>query len=179
MAALGLDINLLPKAKWEKGVFGKLLFWALHVGRYVVVFTELIVIGAFLFRFGLDKRLTDLNFGINQKKSAVEAYGDLESRWRRLQTQLKTVTTVQAESVNTGQVLDAVSQITPLDTSYNTININPEMVVLEGQTLSNVGLATLLAQAQNQPMFKEVTLETVSSAVDQSGLIAFRLTLSL
>ena len=76
-------------------------------------------------------------------------------------------------------MLDAVSQITPLDTSYTTINLNSEIVILEGQTLSNVGLATLLAQAQNQPIFKEVTLETVSSAVDQSGLIAFRLTLSL
>lgn len=179
MTALGLNINLLPKSKWEKGIVGRLLFWALHVGRYVVVFTELVVIGAFLFRFGLDKKLTDLNFDINQKKSAVMAYGDLEGKWRRLQSQLQTITKVSADSVKAGQILNAVSQITPLDTNYSTINLNDKAVVLEGQTLSNVGLATLLASAQNQPLFKEVTLETVSSAADNSGIITFRLTLNL
>ena len=179
MTALGLDINLLPKSKWEKGFVGKLLFWALNVGRYVVVFTELIVIGAFLFRFGLDKRLTDLNFEINQKKNAVMTYGDLEAKWRRLQSQLGVVAKFQTEAVDANQVLNAISQITPLDTSYTTITLNAKKVVLEGQTLSNVGLATLLTKAQSQPLFKEVTLETVSSSVDQSGVITFRLTLTL
>ena len=179
MTALGLDINLLPKSKWEKGFIGKLLFWALNVGRYVVVFTELIVIGAFLFRFGLDKRLTDLNFAINQKKNAIMTYGDLEVKWRRLQGQLEAVAKFQAEAVDANQVLNAISQITPFDTNYTTINLYAKNVVLEGQTLSNVGLATLLTKAQNQPLFKEVTLETVSSSVDQSGVIAFRLTLTL
>src|SRR3989338_10839616 len=149
MAALSFEINLLPKSKWEKGFVGKLLFWALNVGRYVVVFTKLIVIGAFLFRFGLDKRLTDLNFEINQKKNAVMTYGDLESKWRRLQDQLEAVAKVQVEAVNANEVLNAISQITPLDTSYTTITLNAKNVVLEGQTLSNVGLAPLLNKAQS------------------------------
>ena len=47
MTAQEKQINLLPKDKWEVGVIGKLLKWALNIGRYIVVFTELIVISAF------------------------------------------------------------------------------------------------------------------------------------
>ena len=79
------EINLLPKERWETGVLGKLLKWALNIGRYVVVFTELVVIGAFLYRFGLDRQLTDLKEEIGQKQALVESFGDFEAKFRDLQ----------------------------------------------------------------------------------------------
>jgi hypothetical protein len=178
MTAQDKEINLLPKNKWEKGVIGRLFFWALNIGRYVVVFTELIVISAFLFRFGLDKQLTDVNFDIEQKKTVVMSYGDLEAKWRHLQEQLKQVATAKAAGTDAADILNSISQMTPLDTNYTTINITKEVVILEGQTLSDIGLATLLAKAQIDSRYQDVTLETVSSATDQSGIITFRLVLA-
>ncbi len=179
MTAQAKEINLLPKDKWETGVVGKLLHWALNIGRYVVVFTELIVISAFLFRFGLDRRLTDLNEEMKQKQAVIKSYGDLEDKFRQLQLQLESVKNVEDETAKTDVILSNISQITPLDTSYSSININKEKVTLEGQTFSDVGLATLLAKAQTNEMFMEVVLENVSSATDKSQAIDFRMTLSL
>lgn len=179
MTAQEKEINLLPKEKWETGVIGKLLKWALQVGRYVVVFTELIVIGAFLYRFGLDRQLTDLHEGIKQKTSVLTSYGDLEQKFKRVQTQLQTIRTTENSGLDTENILTAISQITPLDTVYKSIEMKGDSVHLEGESLSEMGLATLLVKAQGQSLFSEVALENVSSASEKGQLIEFRLVLSL
>jgi hypothetical protein len=61
------EINLLPKEEFEKKPLGKFLVWALSIGRYIVIFTELIVILAFLSRFKLDRDLADLNQSVREK----------------------------------------------------------------------------------------------------------------
>jgi len=179
MTAQKDSINLLPKETWEVGVVGKLLKWALQVGRYVVVFTELVVILSFLYRFSLDRKLTDLNEERKQKQTVVESYQDLETNFRQLQLQLKTVKEVEENNLKVGEILTSISLMTPIDTSYKTITINEESVALEGQTLSEVGLATILAKAQNDQRFTEVILENVSSTSNQSQIIEFRMNLSL
>jgi len=179
MPANKKDINLLPKDKWEEGVVGKLLHWALNIGRYVVVFTELIVISAFLFRFGLDRKLTDLNEEMKQKQGVVQSYGDLEEKFKRLQLQLKIVKETKDNTIDVGLILTNISKITPLDTIYSTIDISEEKISLEGQTFSEVGLATLLAKAQTSEIFTGVVLENVSSATDKSQAIDFRMILNL
>jgi len=179
MPANKKDINLLPKDKWEEGVVGKLLHWALNIGRYVVVFTELIVISAFLFRFGLDRKLTDLNEEMKQKQSMVQSYVDLEEKFKRLQLQLKIVKETKDNTIDVGLILTNISKITPLDTIYSTIDISEKKISLEGQTFSEVGLATLLAKAQTSEIFTGVVLENVSSATDKSQAIDFRMILNL
>jgi Tfp pilus assembly protein PilN len=181
MAAQGKkkEINLLPKEKWEVGTVGKLLRWALNVGRYVVVFTELIVISAFLFRFGLDAKLTDLNEELKQKQTVINSYGDLEDKFRRVQRQLQNTKEVEEKSLQIDQILNNISQITPMDTVYSSINIKDGEVSLEGQTFSEVGLATLLAKAQTSELFSGVMLDSVSSATEKSQAIDFRMILSL
>jgi hypothetical protein len=179
MAARKKEINLLPKEKWETGLIGKLLKWALNVGRYVVVFTELVVIAAFLYRFGLDRQLTDLGEEINQKQAIISSYGDFETKFRRLQLQLKTIKSSEASGIKAGEILDAISQITPTEAVYSAISITPEKVALKGQLASEIGLATLLAKAQENPWFSGVVLESVSSATEETPMIDFRLQLSL
>ncbi|MBU1085328.1 MAG: PilN domain-containing protein [Candidatus Beckwithbacteria bacterium] len=179
MTAPQKQINLLPKDKWETGVIGKLLKWALNVGRYVVVFTELIVISAFLFRFSLDRKLTDLKEEMQARQSVVESYGDFENNFRKIQKQLNSIKEINDSSVNVDAILLNISQITPIDTVYKSINIINGKVSLEGETLSEVGLATLLAKAQENDNFNEVILESVASATEKSQVIEFRMTLIL
>lgn len=173
------EINLLPKEAWETGVLGKLLHWALSVGRYVVVFTELIVISAFLFRFGLDRKLNDLNEEMTQKKSVISSFGNLEEEFRLVQKKLKATKTIKDEGLNVEEILEAISQMTPLDTSYSSISIRKDGVNLEGQTLSDVGLATLIATSQNDEIFSNVILENVASAKEKSQAINFRMILEM
>lgn len=179
MAAQNKEINLLPKEKWETGSTGKLLKWALSIGRYIVVFTELIVISAFLYRFGLDRKLMDINEQIEAKKKTIVSYGDLETNFRSLQAKLIGISQAEKNSLDISAILTGLSEITPLDTTYNSIDVAGQKVSLEGQTLSETGLATLLTKAQESQIFSGVSLDNVSSANEKSQTINFRMELSL
>ena len=174
MPARAAELNLLPKEIWEKGFLGQLLTWVLSVGRYVVVFTELIVISAFLYRFGLDRTLTDLRSSIKNKQAIITGFGDLESSFRLIQTKLNTIKSVSRHP-RVADTLTLLGQMLPVDASLTNITINQEQVVLEGRVASQVGLATLLNQAQLKDEFADVVLENVQSAADKSAGIEFRL----
>lgn len=174
MPARAAELNLLPKEVWEKGFLGQLLTWVLSVGRYVVVFTELIVISAFLYRFGLDRTLTDLRGSIKNKQAIITGFGDLEKSFRLVQTKLNTVKTVSSQP-RVANTLSLLSQMVPVDAVLTNITVNQEQVVLEGRVASQVGLATLLNQAQLKSEFSDVVLENVKSATDKTAGIEFRL----
>ena len=59
-------INLLPQEEFAASTLGRILAWILSTFRILVIMTELIVILAFLSRFWLDARTTDLNEEIKQ-----------------------------------------------------------------------------------------------------------------
>lgn len=177
MSARAVELNLLPKEPWEKGVVGQLLHWTLSVGRYVVVFTELVVISAFLYRFGLDRALTDLRHSLKNKQAVITGFGDLEDNFRLAQTKLKTIKTA-ANEPRVPATLNLLSQITPVDARLTNIAINQKQVVIEGSVASQAGLATLLNQAQAKTEFTDVVLENVKSPAGGGSSIEFRLVLT-
>jgi hypothetical protein len=177
MSAPRQEINLLPKEPWEKGFLGQLFKWVVSVGRYVVVFTELIVIGAFLYRFGLDLQLTNLRGSIKEQQAIINTFGDLEAKFRNTQSKLEMVKKI-SEEAQALKILEGLSRITPTDTVYSSITIDEESVSLEGKVLSQVGLASLLEQAQAQEQFSDVILENIQSATDKTPAIEFRMVLT-
>ena len=173
------EINLLPKNPWETGLVGKLIKWVLTVGRYIVVFVELIVILAFLYRFSLDRKLTDLNEEIKQKQAVISSFGDFETNFLRVQQQLGGIKKVEAESLKVTEILDELSQITPMDAAYDSITINSKEVGLQGTVLSNIGLSTLLSKAQQSQLFSGVGLDSVDSTRTNTMGVIFKMTLEI
>src|SRR5690554_2981690 len=92
-----ITINLLPKDPFFETVVGKTLKWALSAGRYIVIFTELIVILSFLARFTLDRQLTDVNSDIANNETIVASYGELEENFRRAQERTTQIKQINAE----------------------------------------------------------------------------------
>ncbi|HCS79450.1 TPA: hypothetical protein DIV55_06990, partial [Patescibacteria group bacterium] len=64
-------INLLTRKDFDASLVGRILRWSLIYGRYIIVSTEIIVLLAFIYRFSLDRQITDLNEEIEQKSAIV------------------------------------------------------------------------------------------------------------
>ena len=63
-------INLLEKK--ETSLLDKLTFFGLNYLRYIIVITQLVVIGVFFYRFQIDQSIIDLREGVDQKKEIVQ-----------------------------------------------------------------------------------------------------------
>jgi len=178
MSARLKELNLLPKEIWERGFFGQLLRWIISSGRYVVVFTELIVISAFLYRFGLDKTLLEIQKSILNKQQLITSYGDLEPNFLLIQKRLNIIKDTSGHQLIPSS-LDLLSQMVPAESVLSSVSVNNKNIVIEGKVNSQTGLATLLNQAQAKDQFKEVVLENVKSGIGDVSAIEFRLLLTL
>lgn len=63
-------INLLEKK--ETSLLDKLIFFGLNYLRYIIVITQLVVIGVFFYRFQIDQSIINLKEEVDQKKEIVK-----------------------------------------------------------------------------------------------------------
>lgn len=156
-------INLLPQEEFEKSPIGKFFKWALNAGRYIVIFTELIVIISFLSRFKLDSDLTRLNKDISEKQAVIASFGDLEKNVRSLQTKLKIIKSKQEAGIKITQALDECSSITPPDVALSDLSIKESSISLKGIALSHQGLAAFIEGFKQSKLFDEIDLKSILS----------------
>jgi Tfp pilus assembly protein PilN len=166
-----IAINLLTQDEFSQSAFGKVMLWALSIGRYVVVFTELIVILSFLSRFKLDRDLTDLNEAISRQKAIILSYGNLENDFLYAQSQLELVRQAQA-AFTPNQILDMLSQTTPPDVKLNQLQLTNTGIHLSATALSPQGFVRFITNLLQHEYVNHVSLGGVSSK-DQGMTISF------
>jgi Tfp pilus assembly protein PilN len=173
-----ISINLLPKDPFLATPIGKLLQWALSVGRYLVIFTELIVILGFVSRFSLDRKVTDLNGAILQKKIIIESYGDVEQQVRDVQKKIESYQQVEQQQ-NLADAFPALSQITPQDVTLKELNIQPGSILFSGTTQSNTSLNLLINNVQLSSTFHDVVVEKIETGSNKDPGFHFKIRASV
>jgi len=179
MAAQSTSIELLPQEDWEKGSLGKFLKWALTVGRYIIIVTELIVVLAFLFRFKLDRDLTDLNESIAGKQAEVKASTEFENNFRLLQKKLQVIKELRQSQLDTDAIFNELAAILPLDVKVTDLSVAMGTATFKATSLSEAGLSTFIKNIKASPVFSNLVLSQVTSDVEKGVGIQFELSSSL
>ena len=157
-----LAINLLPQDPFYETPVGRVMAWASTVGRYLVIFTELVVIISFASRFKLDRDLTDLNSAVLQKSQIVDSYGELEKDVRV--TQIKTGYVVQQkDGYSSIDVLDTVTRSLPYDVVLTTLQVFSQEIQITGIALTPEALAQMVRNLQTQPTIANLFVDQIKS----------------
>ena len=162
-----IKINLIPKDPFFGSVPGRILKWALSAGRYIVIFTELVVIVSFATRFTLDRQVTDLNESISSKENIINSYGALEKNVRIAQAKIASYTQVKQDNTIVETFAD-ISAITPEGIILDKLVINKDTVIASGNALSQSAFNLLINNLQISPNFQNVSVDTVESNDDDS-----------
>ncbi len=166
------QINLLPQDDFESSTFGRLLKWALSSFRVMVIVTELVVMSAFLSRFWLDARNSDLNESINISKSQVLAFSDVENSFRNYQKKLSILKNLYAEPKTSDFIVELTGLI-PEDVTLTAIQKNDGGLQLKALALSEMAISQFLVNLTNSEKLTDVTLSQVASSVDNSFVTTF------
>ncbi len=167
--AAQIEINLLPKDPFFSTIVGKILKWSLSAGRYIVIFTELVVIMSFIARFTLDRQVTDLNSSINQKKQIILSYGDTEETFRTIQEKITQYKQTEQET-NIVETFESISNVMPEGIVLNELAIRPTNVIIAGQTLSQNSFNLLINNLQLSSKFSNINVSEIESSKDNPGL---------
>lgn len=167
--AAQIEINLVPKDPFFSTVLGKTLKWALSAGRYIVIFTELVVIMSFITRFTLDRKVTDLNSSINQKKNIILSYGNIEENFRTIQEKISQYKQTEQET-NIVDTFANISKVMPEGIVLQELAIRPTSVIISGKTLSQNAFNLLINNLQISSDFLNINVSEIESSTVEPGL---------
>ncbi|NCN50996.1 MAG: hypothetical protein GW925_00915, partial [Candidatus Pacebacteria bacterium] len=138
-----IRINLLPKDPFFATIPGRILKWALSAGRYIVIFTELVVIISFATRFTLDRQVTDLNQSISNKAAIISSYGQLENNFRIAQNKISSYEQLKQSNTIVETFAD-IKEIIPEGILLDDLVISNDTIIASGTTLSQTAFNLLI-----------------------------------
>lgn len=172
------SLNFIPTDPFYESAIGKISMWTLRVGRYIVIFTELVVIMSFASRFKLDRDLSDLNSSIVQKTAVVQSYADTEKRIRSIQKKSEAVAKILKlnDSLDGFNVL--LSKI-PSDVKLVRLGYNPNELQVTGIARSSTSFAIFLQTLQRESKFQDITIDQIKTGDTNNPGITFAIRLGL
>lgn len=162
MPAKNISINLLGAEDISRTPLGRLINWTTSYGRYIMILTEVVVLLAFLARFSLDRKLTDLKEEITQKQYILEANQDFEKEIRTLQSQLKIIKTLIQTQSQPLTTFDLVLSSLPPDVFLNSYDHTQNLINIKAVAGSAEGLSQFLASMQTHKQFADLEISDVN-----------------
>ena len=172
-----LNINLLPQDPFFDSVLGRVLQWSMGAGRYIVIFTEIIVILSFAARFTLDRQVTDLNEQLYSQITQLDGLSQDEASFKLAQAQIAEVKKNQ-EISNIIDVFATLNKVVPADVALNRLSISQETISLESTALTQSSFITFINNLQLSPQFNTIRIGKVESTGSNQPGFTFSLTAS-
>lgn len=163
---LRISLNLLHPKEASTKLPEKFLKWLISYGRFIVIFVEIIVVGAFLARFKLDADLDNLKRQINLDLPYVEGFATDEALIKQVQTKLGIIDKSYLNSDKWQEtVLDLSAQI-PQSITFIALTLDEKdeesvNFKISGTTFSNSDLGIFLNSLRGDNSFREVNLASI------------------
>ena len=162
MPADTIRINLLGQQDLEHTPWGRIVSWATTYGRYIMITTEIVVLLAFISRFSLDRKNTDLTEEVTQKQAILEANASFEQSIRSLQANISTAQKLLAAQSKPVDITTMMETILPADVYLSSFTLNNNKLSLEAIAGTTGGFAQLLANLQATKQFQNISLNGVT-----------------
>lgn len=157
------EINLLPQEEFEASTLGRVLKWLLSTFRYIVIGTEMVVMGAFLSRFWLDARSSELTDAVNQKQAVVASYQVLEKKYRDVQAKLKIFSNYTSSTGATSSIISLIANTIPTDVTLDNISINGAKLDLTAVTQNENSASQFVTNLTSSKLLSNVNLTSVDT----------------
>ncbi|OGM03068.1 hypothetical protein A2115_02330 [Candidatus Woesebacteria bacterium GWA1_41_8] len=172
-------INLIPQKGFETTEGGRILLWLLSSFRIVVIVTEIVVMIAFLVRFGLYSQNTSLTSEVKQKQDYISSEASFEKDFRAIQTKLKIFTTIANTNNFMSNYLANISSHIPNDIVLKSVTYDQKKLSITATSPSEVSIAQFLANLQSVSELNSAAIEEIAPDVANISLLSFVISVPL
>ncbi len=153
------QINLLPKK--ELDFVDKIIYFALHYLRYVLVLTQIVVISVFFYRFKIDQEIIDLKDELQQKQEIVAVSQPLLDDAKIVDTKTKQIREILLSQVQFKEALSYFLSTFPVDLTINRLEIQGGQFKFDASTTSPNIIRSYLERMRKEKRFKTVVLNSI------------------
>jgi Tfp pilus assembly protein PilN len=169
-----LNIDLLPKEDSSKKP-GDPIHWILTIGRYLIIVTEIIALGTFVFGIILSKQKNDLKESIIDNQRRVDELQKCnpnnleefcEERFLKVQTQLNQIATIRNNQNKNNSVLTEFVNLLPEKLTLESFSLTNNKITFSGKFDNEQQLQTLITSFNKSD--KIINLD-ITNLVKDSG----------
>lgn len=173
-----LNINLIPQKGLESTTSGRILLWILSGFRVIVIATEIIVMVAFLSRFWLDAKNTDLSEEMSQKQRVLIASSGFEKEFKYTQNKLRIFSELTSNKLKMAEAFKTITSYLPPDAYLTTISFSDENITISGFSPNERSIQQIIVNLETVDQFKKVALPTIKTSSTDSYLLEFKIVIS-
>jgi Tfp pilus assembly protein PilO len=165
MAAPAKSINLLTAEIKPQGQWDRIYAWTANTAKYIIILTEIVVLGAIAYRFVLDGKIAKVNDEIVAQKQLLEARATEETDMRLFLTNINSIKNMQDSTYSLAAYYAQIMQLIPTAVDIRNVSIDINNSSLSGQ----VGSYDTLLQLENNLKGATGIISGVSMSANQSS----------
>lgn len=156
-----VSINLLGESEMEHTPVGRIVSWAVTYGRYIMIGTEIVVLLAFISRFSLDRKLTDLKEEVSQKQDIIQANVQFENGVRVLQSKLSAIKTLANGGLDPVNVLSGFETLMPSGIYLQSFSLIGNTLTVEAISGSTAAFSQFVTNLQSSSLLTNVDINSL------------------
>jgi len=168
-------INLLPVDKFSKTTLGKIINWLLSTFRIIVVLVEFVVMGAFLSRFWLDAKNSDLTDELQDRQFVVEATEDLEDEMNLFMNRVYKIKLLSGANKPLLDFTNTLPTLLPPEVTLTSFEVDSKQASFYGLAVSDNHINQFIINLRSQVNISRAQITGISTE-NTSGLSNFQAT---
>lgn len=147
--------------KKEISLIDRMTFFGLNYLRYIIVITQLIVIGVFFYRFQIDQRIIDLKESVEQKKEIVKIVLPLLNEAAKIDKKTSIIDETLLQQEKFSGMLEYFIASFPETVILTNLEIKDGAIKIMGDASNAKDLQSFYATLKKENKFKTVSLQNI------------------
>jgi hypothetical protein len=155
-----IKINLSPEKK--ESISNAFFKWSITIGKVVIIFTQLIAMGALAFRFYLDRQIIDLHDQIRAKENIVKEKANDEAEFRSIQKRLADIRVYSQETQSRNSSVNQVlSKLKETKFIIKQVSLSKDQISIESDTSSVIEINDFIKQLKLLENIESISVSDV------------------
>ncbi len=152
-------INLIP-AK-ETPLVERLVYFSLNYLRYIIVITQLVVVGVFFYRFQIDQNIIDLKDAVDQKNEIVKIVLPLLNEASRIDIKSKAIGDILKKQSNFSAMNRYFISVFPDALTLDNMDVTGDEIKVSGSATDAQSLQDFYLLLKKDQKFATVNLQNI------------------
>ncbi len=176
MPAQKTSINLLTAEIRPQGKWDRIYAWTANTAKYIIIVTELVVLGAIGFRFIIDGKIAAVEKNIEMQKQLLDARTSEEAQVRQLIAGLGSIKLMETSNYSLSSFYEQIQALIPPSVIVQSLSVDINSSSISGQVASYDTLLLLENNLKTSPILSNVSMSANQSS---GGSINFSVTFNL
>jgi hypothetical protein len=162
-------INLLPQN--ENSFITQFFNWALTIGRLLIILTEMVALGTFIYRFSLDMQIVDLHDKIKAESFIVANFKDQEAIFRDIQDRLVTAKRYDSVQNTTSGIFSDILKMGQGKITFKDLAVTTQNARIQVAAPSAPALSAFVDALKNDPSISSIAIDKVENNTTSAQVI--------